>query len=123
MKSRNINLLLIYAKLIVVSVLLFLTPFAFTGCGTPKNATTEAKVFNSLKTTYNTAKSAYLSHLQGVVNGTVSKENELKVDAAWNKFRLAMETAVISANGNWESATPEQIATLALNLITLIQRL
>jgi len=110
-------------KILLLAICLALTPLTFTGCGTPKNATTEAKVFNSLKTTYNTALSVYLTHLQGVVKRTTSKENEQKVDKAWNEFRLAMETAVISANGNWESATPEQIATLALNLITLIQRL
>lgn len=104
---------------LIAIALIFTQP----GCGTPKNATHEAIVFNSFKTTYNTTRSAYEGYLVLVVQRKVSEEDEVKIDKAWNDYRAAFKLAFIAASQNWEAATPYQVQQLSSEFIKLVSRL
>jgi len=108
-------------KLLMVSVLLVAAPASFTGCVGPR--TTEAVVFDSFKTTYNAAYSAYTGWLELVVTGRASKADEARVDAAWNEFRAGFSLSFQAASNDWSAATPEKIQLLSEQLIRLIHSL
>lgn len=112
-------------RTLALMVLIAVAPVAIvstqTGCAT--NRTTEAKVFDSFKTTYNFAYHAYESYVRLVVQGKVTKENEAKADAAWNQFRSGFSIAFKAANLNWEAATPAEVTALANQFNALLQTL
>lgn len=108
-------------RILIASILLAVTPVMFTGCATTR--THEAVVYDSFKSTYNAAYSAYTAWLTIVVKGQASKEKELKVDAAWNEFRASFSLAFQGAALDWNAASPEQVQLLADKLIILIHSL
>jgi hypothetical protein len=93
----------------------------FTGCSTPQ--TREAVVFNTFKDTWTVAHAAYQAHCENVVTGKVSKENEIKVDEAWNKFRLAFKTSLALSNQDWSKAPPASLDAAEQQLLRLIRNL
>ena len=111
-----------YFTLLLLSLALLATPAVFTGCGTTPQ-TTEARVFNSFRTTYNTARSAYEGYLVLVVQGKVSKADERRADESWNTFRASFELALSAASSNWNAQTPEHLQKLANDFILLISKL
>lgn len=106
-------------KTLLLILALALAPLSFTGCVTPR--TTEAVVFDSFRTTYNAAYSAYTGYLELVVAGKVSKIQEEKVDNAWNNFRAGFSIALQAASNDWNTASPEQVRLLANRLLQLIR--
>ena len=108
-------------KTILLIMALVFAPLAFTGCTTPR--TTEAMVYDSFRTAYNSAKIAYMGHLELVVKGKVGKTKELAVDQAWDRFRATFSIAFQAASQNWSAVPPEQVTALANQLINLIRTL
>lgn len=108
-------------RILAVALLLALAPVAVvtqTGCAT--NRTTEAKVFDSFKTTYNFAYHAYEGYLSLVVQGKVSKSDEQRADEAWNKFRKGFALSFQASAMDWSAATPAEVTLLANELNRLI---
>lgn len=110
-------------SLILALLMAFTAPLMVAGCGTTKPQTVEAQKFNTFKSVYYTARSAYIGHIGLVVQGKVSKAKELKVDKAWNDFRAGFTVAFQAASTNWEAATPEEVQLLATRLLALIKEL
>lgn len=101
-------------RILAVALLLAFAPVAVvtqTGCAT--NRTTEAKVFDSFKTTYNFAYHAYEGYATLVVQGKVSKADEQKADDAWNKFRNGFKLAFQASSLDWNAITPAEVTLLA----------
>lgn len=101
---------------------LFFTMPVIQGCATATR-THEAVVYDSFKSTYSAAKTAYMGYLELVVKGQVTKENEAAADRAWNDFRTAFSLAFQAASSDWNAATPEGVQALADQLINLIRTL
>ena len=108
-------------RLIIFAVAISVASLTFTGCVTPR--TPEARVYDTFKTTYNAAYSSYESYCKLVVLGKVSKEQEARVDRAWNDFRAAFTLSFRAASLNWSAATPVQVQLLANDLNKLIMSL
>ncbi len=109
-------------RLLIVALLLCATP-TFTGCSLFKNQTAEAVKYYSFKDSWTLSKTAYDHWCERVVSGKVTKENEAKVDAAWNKFRAGFQSAMALARQDWTSATPATVLALQTELLNLIKTL
>lgn len=107
--------------LLLTGLLAFGAMTTFTGCKTPQ--TREAIVFNTFKDTWTVAHAAYQAHCENVVSGKVSKENELKVDREWNRFRVIFKTALVAANQDWKQMPPASLDVAEKQLINLIRSL
>lgn len=107
--------------MILFAALLSISAVSFSGCTTPQ--TKEAITFNTFRDTWTVAHSAYQAHCENVVRGTVSKEKELKVDRAWNKFRLVFKVAFNSANRDWSQLPPATLDVAEKELLQLIRTL
>lgn len=103
-----------------VLAITFLAPVAFTGCGT---TTHEAVVFHTFQDTWAAAHAAYGGFCERVVQGKVSKEDEAKADAAWNRFREGFRVALKASSVNWSAATPAGIQQLANELLAIIRKI
>ena len=92
------------------------------GCSTTDTAPPSAQTiaFNSLQTTWIAGHSAYQGFCEEVVRGKVSPGDEADIDKAWNQFRQGFRFAVVAAQNDWTKATPESLAKLKEDLITLI---
>lgn len=109
-------------KTLIAALLLAVMPMSFVGCATTTK-TKEAVVFDSFKSTYNAAYTAYTSYLELVVRGKVSRDQEVRADAAWNHFRAGFSVAFRAASQDWNAAAPDQVKALADKLITIIRAL
>lgn len=103
--------------------MLAIFPVALTSCAVTPPRTPEAVVFDSFKTTYNAAYTAYTGWLELVVKGKVSKADEARVDTAWNDFRTGFSAAFQAASQDWNAASPERVQAMADILIKLIRGL
>ena len=92
-----------------------------TGC--VAGISTQAKVYDSFRTTWNLSYNAYRSHCELVVQGKVSKFRETQVDAEWNTFRSGFKLALTAASQDWNAATPEAVRALSDRLILIIRGL
>jgi len=108
---------------IILSLVLILSPVVFTGCATTTPQTREAIVFNAYRDAWTIAHSAYQAHSENVVLGKVSKEKEIKVDAAWNRFRVVFNTAVRLNSQDWRQLPPASVDVAERELINLIRNL
>lgn len=89
-------------------------------CGT---TTKEAQVYNSFQTTWAVARNAYEGWCERVVLGKVSKEDERRVDNAWNKFRSTFSLGMSAARQDWSAQTPESLDKLQKDFVNLVRTL
>jgi hypothetical protein len=109
-------------RLLALAACLFIAaPITFTGCSTPR--THEAKVYDTFRSTWDAAYTAYSSYCELIVKCRVSAENEAKADAAWNKFRTGFMLSFHTASSDWNAITPEDARKLADAFILFINSL
>jgi len=97
---------------------------AVTGCQTATTPTTqEARIFYSFRDTWNVARSAYQGYCELAVQGKVTQRDQQDIDRAWNQFRIGFKLALLAAQKDWNATTPDGVAALKTDLITLIRSL
>ncbi len=93
------------------------------GCSliAPKPGTTwEATQYLSFKDTWTTTLALYDHAKDLQVAGKISAKDAADIDRAWNVFRAAYKTALANARGDKSIITPDSVAKLANDVITLI---
>ena|SRR5690349_10777320 len=112
-------------KLTTILVCLIASLFIFTGASCPKAQprTTEARMFDTCKSTYAAARAAYKATVKLHLTGQLSRENRLKADAAWLDFNGSFLITFEALNLDWKTATPEQLQQLSLNFMEFLRRL
>lgn len=111
---------LLAAVLAVVTIALIgVTP----GCGTLPERPPRTIALDSLRSTYDSALTAYENYVRLYVAGQVKPEKKVKVDAAWVKFSAATDVAVQAAALNWSATTPANVLQLKTDLLILISSL
>lgn len=96
---------------------------ALTGCKSATPRTTEAKVFDTTKSTYAAARAAYKAVVRLNIQGKLSDEKLKRADDAWVKFNSSFMLAFGAANTDWNSATPEPVQNLANQFLKLLNSL
>jgi len=109
----------LFASALIAIALLFAPGCSTTG--TPP--TREAVVFYSFRDTWSAAHAAYQGYCELAVQGKVSQRDQQDIDRAWNNFRAGFKIALLAAQNNWAATTPEGVALLKEDIITLIRSL
>ena len=97
--------------------------FATPGCSllNPKSPVTwEASRFLAFKDVWTTTLAMYDHAKDLQVAGKISERDAADIDTAWNTFRAAYKLALANAGNNPNSFTPEEVRTLANDVLTLI---
>jgi len=95
----------------------------FTGCQMATEQTQEARIYYTFRDTWNVAHSAYQGYCELAVQGKVAQRDQQDIDRAWNQFRVGFKLALLAAQKDWNAATPDGVAALKNDLITLIRSL
>lgn len=111
-------------KKILLLLLCLLCPLLIlpSGCSTNK-PTAEAVAYQTLKTTWSAVDAAMQVYGVAIRAGKVSASDEIKIDAAHEKFRLAFISAAKIAKQDWSQITPDNVASLQAELLQLIAKL
>lgn len=103
-------------KTLLLALLLIGAPAVFqSGCATA--TTSAAAKFRTFQDTWTVAHSAYAAWCERVVQGKVSKDQELAADRNWNRFRATFKTALTAAGQNWSAASPDNLNAASADLI------
>jgi len=82
--------------------------------------TWEASRYLSFRDCWTVTLAIYDAHMDRRYAGKVTAEDARDIDAAWNTFRAAYSLALASAAGNELAFTPDNVKTLANDVLTLI---
>ena len=104
MKTRT---KLFYLAILLGALAFALMPVMVTGCA---SHTSEAKAFNSFRTTCDVTHSAYQAWCAKVVSGKVPPEREQQGDLAWNLFRSSFRRAFVAASQNWNAPVSTNVS-------------
>lgn len=88
-----------------------------TGCATQ---TSEGVRYNTLRTTWDVAHTAYGKFTELAVSGKVKPFKEAAVDLAWNSFRASFKQALLAAQSDYSKPTPENVEVEKAKLISKI---
>jgi hypothetical protein len=93
-------------------------PLLSTGCVTAQEAS-----YKTLKVTWETVHASMLAYADLNAAGKVSASDRAFVVQLHNDYRHAFDIAITAAQLNWETATPADVASLALELVNFVQSL
>lgn len=107
---------------------MFSTSVVITGCGVFSGSSTNAPsskavAFKSLKSVQIAVDRAMKTYGGLVVQGKVSAENQVNVDALHEAYRRSFRIAVMSAKNGVDGQTPDDVAKIAQEIINLISQL
>lgn len=111
-----------YIYVALIGACLICAPLFFTGCASAPR-TTEARVFDTYKSTYAAARAAYKAVVRLHVEKKLSDENRKKADAAWVQFNASFMIAFGAGTTDWSTAAPEQVQNLANQFLNLLKSL
>lgn len=100
-----------------------LLPFALgsSGCATGRSA--QSVAFLTLSGTAQTVDAAMRVYAKAAVTGKVSPEQQEKIDAIHDRYRLAIQVAVRLARHDWQQPVTANVATLATELLNTLKEL
>lgn len=110
-----------FLPLLLIGFMLFASAPVFTGCTLLQNTPKETLVYNTFKSSWTVAHTAYGVWCERVVQGKVSAEQEAAVDSAWNKYRAVFKVTFALANANWSAPTDASLADAEAQLTNLIR--
>lgn len=106
--------------MLVCACALVSAPLMMGGCaGTA--ATKEAVAFRTFQDTWALSHAAYAAHCERVVQGKVTRVDELAADRLWNRFRATFKTALVAASQNWNAPPPANVKALSAELVATLK--
>lgn len=94
------------------------------GCSMFKSDTAptkEAVAFRTFQDTWAISHAAYAAYCERVVQGKVTRADELNADRLWNRFRATFKTALVAASQNWNAPPPENVKSLSAELVATLK--